>query len=505
MVEIFELTKTNPWWLDVAKIDEEPELRAFDQSLVKWQPHLSKYISLKQSGYSLYTVRGPRQVGKTTFTKILMRNLLIKEKVPASQIFYRSCDSVKDYRELESIIEGYISYSRSQDVNGQRHLNIFIDEITFVSNWQRAIKSLFQTKRLEDTTVIATGSHALGVREGLGELVGRTGDAGEDGHKIFVPMKFAEYISCVDQVSWSAFCKDGCDVGSKRRQLLKDFLQGNNTGWQLPPNLLMVKESLDNALNSYFVTGGLPIAINYYLRDKKIPCSLFQHYVNTTIADISKWGLRQSFAKEILAEVCRSLSSEISWTGLGKRLGSNHHSVQQYIDMMVLSFVVTYIKKLNPENRRVMSKQNKKVYFLDPFLFHAIHHWVSSAPIGDEWETCQSFLADSAARGKLVENIVQNHLVRFAFDQHPDSLYDPSDHLFHYNENGHDIDFILSLDGKLFPIEVRYQSSISSHDYAEITSFARREGTRAILVTKEHMRVTENLLEIPASLFLTLI
>jgi len=430
----------------------------------------------------------------------------MQENVPAPQIFYWTCDSIKNHRELENTIRTYINYSRSQDTDGKkRHLNLFIDEITFVPKWQRAIKSLFETNLLDDTTVIATGSHALAVREGMGELTGRTGDAGEPAHKMFVPMKFAEYISCVDHNSWGAFCREGLDEGRKRRQLLKDFLLDNKPGWQLPMNILMAKERLDNALDSYMITGGLPIAINQYLKEKKVSCPVFQRYINATNADISRWGLNVGLVKEILAEACRSLSSETSWTGMGERLGSNHHTIRQYVDMLVLCFAITYLKKFNPKSRRDKPNQNKKIYFEDPFLFHAIHHWVSSAPIGDEWATCQNYLTDPASRGKLVENIVQNHLIRFAFDQNPTSLFDPSSELFHYNEDGRVIDFILNLGGRLFPIEVRYQNSISSHDSTAIVSFARREGTQAILITKDQLSVKDHLLEIPASLFLTLV
>jgi predicted AAA+ superfamily ATPase len=84
-------------------------------------------------------------------------------------------------------------------------------------------------------------------------------------------------------------------------------------------------------------------------------------------------------------------------------------------------------------------------------------------------------------------------------------LFDPRNELFHYNEKGRVIDFILDLEGKLFPFEVRYQSSISSSDSANIVSFARQEGTKAVLITRDQMTIKEHLLEIPASLFLTLI
>jgi predicted AAA+ superfamily ATPase len=209
--------------------------------------------------------------------------------------------------------------------------------------------------------------------------------------------------------------------------------------------------------------------------------------------------------QELLAEACRSLASEVSWTGIATRVGSNHHTIRNYADTLVLCFAITYLKKFNPKSRRDKPNQNKKVYFEDPFLFHAIRHWVLSAPVGDEWSTCQDYLADSSSRGKLVENIVQNHLIRFAFDQNPTSLFDPRNELFHYNEKGRVIDFILDLEGKLFPFEVRYQSSISSSDSANIVSFARQEGTKAVLITRDQMTIKEHLLEIPASLFLTLI
>lgn len=67
--------------------------------------------------------------------KILIYDL-IKYRDPRP-IFY-SCDEVADYRELGEIIDNYQSARKEWGIKSSI---IFLDEITFVNEWYRAIKS----------------------------------------------------------------------------------------------------------------------------------------------------------------------------------------------------------------------------------------------------------------------------------------------------------------------------------------------------------------------------
>jgi hypothetical protein len=67
------LRRQNPWWAETAAINEDPHLAEYEQAVVKWEPpHLH---ALKLDRDLIYILLGPRQVGKTTFFKLLIRHL----------------------------------------------------------------------------------------------------------------------------------------------------------------------------------------------------------------------------------------------------------------------------------------------------------------------------------------------------------------------------------------------------------------------------------------------
>ncbi|MGC8645991.1 MAG: AAA family ATPase [Thermoplasmata archaeon] len=80
----------------------------------------------------------PRQVEKTTALKILIHSLL--EKHDPRKIFYFYCDELSNYRKMGEIIDNYLSSRRSL---GIKNSFIFLDEITFLDEWWRALKSSF--------------------------------------------------------------------------------------------------------------------------------------------------------------------------------------------------------------------------------------------------------------------------------------------------------------------------------------------------------------------------
>ena len=78
-MELLEIRKQNPWWENLNRIEEDPKIRDYETAIIKWTPRLKKYIFLDKN--AVYSIRGPRQVGKTTLLKIIIRELLQKNKM----------------------------------------------------------------------------------------------------------------------------------------------------------------------------------------------------------------------------------------------------------------------------------------------------------------------------------------------------------------------------------------------------------------------------------------
>ena len=187
-MDILELRKQNPWWENQARIEEDPKIRDYENASVKWTPRLKKYLFLDKN--VVYSIRGPRQVGKTTLLKVIIRELLQKSEV--INILYFACDLLKDNFALMDLLDTYLNWVRTQN---QDRIYIFLDEISAVKEWQKAIKQFVDLHGNKNVTIILTGSHTLDIKNSTERLPGRVGEKEHvPTHKILLPMKFAEYV-----------------------------------------------------------------------------------------------------------------------------------------------------------------------------------------------------------------------------------------------------------------------------------------------------------------------
>ena len=203
-----ELVLMNPWWKGPERIMEDQKIKKYENAKIKWDPRIKAYFKMNRD--VIYTLRGPRQVGKTTLLKILIRELLIGKRKPES-ILYLTCDMIIDNRELVTTIEEYLEYAEGQI--GKERKYIFIDEIPSVKGWEKALKSLVDKGRMTGISVILTGSHAIDLKYSSERLPGRRGESSGSVNKILVPMKFSEYVET---------------VSAELKRELKDFFPAGN-------------------------------------------------------------------------------------------------------------------------------------------------------------------------------------------------------------------------------------------------------------------------------------
>lgn len=125
------MERYNPWWIG----EEDENFQNWQQKQIKWIPDIIEKITLEP--FSLHFLTGPRQVGKTTTIKILIHNLLENGENPHNILYY-PCDELINFQELGEILDNFISrqISRNSSIT-----IIILDEITFVKEWWRAIKS----------------------------------------------------------------------------------------------------------------------------------------------------------------------------------------------------------------------------------------------------------------------------------------------------------------------------------------------------------------------------
>src|SRR3989338_10848211 len=109
-MDLLDIRKQNPWWENPNRIQSDPRIKDFLAAQVQWTPRLKKYIYLDKN--AVYSIRGPRQVGKTTLIKIIIKELL--EKNESINIMYFACDLLKDYQALNDLLDTYHTWIRNQ-------------------------------------------------------------------------------------------------------------------------------------------------------------------------------------------------------------------------------------------------------------------------------------------------------------------------------------------------------------------------------------------------------
>ena len=131
-------------------------------------------------------VRGPRQYGKSTWLELQVRET-IRTFGPGTA-YYANGDEVPDAEALIVEIRELIGMFDPRS----KVRRLFVDEITAVPDWQRAVKRLADEGALREVLVVTTGSKALDLRRGAERLPGRKGRIGRTSFR-FIPISFAEF------------------------------------------------------------------------------------------------------------------------------------------------------------------------------------------------------------------------------------------------------------------------------------------------------------------------
>ena len=130
----------NPWWAGKS----DATITKWELAKIKWFPKWVRELSLEP--FSLNFVVGPRQIGKTTGVKLLIREL--SEKVAPESIFYFNCDFLPDLDSLKKLLDTYLEFKESEGITTAF---VFLDEITSVKEWWRVVKGYIDLGIFEKT------------------------------------------------------------------------------------------------------------------------------------------------------------------------------------------------------------------------------------------------------------------------------------------------------------------------------------------------------------------
>ncbi len=502
MAEVYDF---NPWWQNAERIEEDPRIVEWKGATFRWIPRLCRTF---EDVDVVYTMRGPRRVGKTTLLKLRIRDLL-KKGTPPKSIFYFSCDLLNGPKQLADAIDLYLSQVRGQaSAPGvAERTYIFIDEVSSVRDWQRGMKALIDAGKLRGCTVILTGSHSMDIRKASETLAGRRGDVAGlrygSPDKVFLPMKFSEYAETQSTEVRDAL--RGVRVLSLegRKAALLKVLDGEVP--ELFNKVMGLSRRLEGMLDDYLLTGGMPQAINEYASRHSISDGTYSGFVGLIMKDIARWGGDEALARQVLWRVTETVATQVSPNALrdGTEI-ADYRTVGKYLNALEASYALETVYRLDAAMGQPFYRKERKIYFIDPFIFHACRGWLSGR---GTFEASRAFLESAEMKGRLVEGVVCSHIARLAYALAPGPLFDASSAVFYWrSRKKRELDFAFSVGGRYVPVEVKYSSRIRKEDCYSIYDFMKtgKAVKRGIVVTKDLLDLEGQCAKVPCHLFLLL-
>ena len=392
-------------------IENDPHLRR-----LKKVPLVFKFSLIDQIPHNIpgvYIITGGRQVGKTTLLKLWMKRLLNNKNVQADHLAFITGDIINDYQELLRI---------SQEILRKITKVLIIDEITYIKEWDRAIKFLADSGALDDVVLVLSGSDSSVLQEARLRFPGRRGLADQQNFEV-LPLSFGECIRL---------------KYPKIDEYDDDFLEEQ---WI-----------------EYLHHGGYLTAINQFHEKQRIPKATLETYSDWIRGDFLKKGKSENTLREVVFSLQKRQGTQVTWNTLAKELSIEHPStLASYVDLLSLMNVVQVQPAIDQNKLRAAPKKAKKIQFIDPFIFHALRAWTthSSDPFKDQ--VCQLKI-DPILTSVLTEASAVSHISR-KFE------------VFYIKAKG-EVDIAVIEDGKILPIEVKWAQQIKPKVLRQVSKYS---------------------------------
>jgi uncharacterized protein len=361
----------------------------------------------------IYTLGGGRQIGKTTLLKQWMERLLQKN-IPPECLFFFSGELIDDHHALYRLIKDQLSRMPS---NALKFL--LVDEVTYIQEWDRAVKFLADTGELEKVILLLTGSDLVLMEDARQRFPGRRGASDVvDFH--YYPLSFKEFVDL------------------KTKQFVKP-------------------EDCIPYLQNYLIHGGFMTAINDFEKNQKISTATLTTYSDWIRGDVQKRNKQEHYLREIISGTIKHYGSQISWDNFVQELSINHvATVADYINLLS-SMDACFIQHALLEDKLVAApKKRKKVIFNDPFIYHAMRAWLEPSTQAYE-EQIIPFLLDPKKESQLIESTVASHFRRYA----------PT----YYIKAEGEVDIAYIHHKKFWPIEIKWRNQQRPSDLKQISKY----------------------------------
>ena len=292
-------------------------------------------------------ITGIRRCGKSTLFELFI-NYLKENKVNEKQIIHINLEDAdydfKNYKELYNYI--------SKKLDSEKQYYVFLDEVQNVSEFQKAVDSLYIKKNVD---VYINSSNAYLLSGELATLL-----SGRYVEIKMLPLSFKEYISAFNDKNY--------------QQLFLNYMKNGG----MPGNISILKSNpndIDKYLDGIFST----IVYKDIMARNKISDKL----------------LLESVLKFVFDSIGSPVSAKkISDTLTSKGISTSNHTVENYIVAFLKSFLIYKAERFDVKGKNILARDYK---------YYAVDTGLRSFLLGKK--------ADSDM-GHILENIVYLELLR---------------------------------------------------------------------------------------------
>ncbi|MGI0085609.1 MAG: ATP-binding protein, partial [Nitrososphaerales archaeon] len=286
-------------------------------------------------------------------------------------IFYFSCDELTDFKELGELLDSYL---RSRESWRIKKSYIFLDEVTFVEDWWRALKSRIDGGSLLSDVLTVIGSASLDLLRQKENFPGRRG-RGTD--IVLRPLGFGSYVEAVSKL---ALQKAGSLSKVDQAMNANQIFEGR----------------LNTLFQNYLETGGFPLAMREREEIGRVTEDSKKFLVDSLRRDWFGVGKSDKYMKEVISYIISAKGTPISWLSISKATSiASPNTARSYVETLHDLLLICELDLIEPSGK-IAYRKNRKVHFADPFVYNAFSSYTSIA-------------SDQAA---TVEAIVASHLNR---------------------------------------------------------------------------------------------
>ena len=409
--------------------EQDPQLRLLSRQTYQYRSELLDDLVVATPG--IYTLGGGRQIGKSTLLKQWMNELLARGVAPDSISFFTG-ELIDDHHSLLRLMQAQLGDSHTDSVN-----YLIMDEVTYIQQWDKAVKYAADAGMLERTVLALTGSDLGLIRDARMRFPGRRGRAEVVDFHMY-PLSFRECLNLKNP----DLSVD--NIVCQPREVEADTL-----------------DTIYGEFDQYLLHGGYLTAINDLAGSGQINQTTLNTYSDWIRGDVLKRGKQENYLREIMTAIIKRYNSQVTWNALARDLSIDHpKTVADYIDVLVNMDAVFVQSALLEDKLVAAPKKARKLMFCDPFIFHAVHAWVN--PSGDPYNSqILPLVRDPEWASRLVEAAVITHHRRFF----------PT----YYIKARGEVDVAYVSNGQCYPVEIKWTNQLRPKDIKQVSQYPQGE------------------------------